>query len=142
MPLANDKIKLVQVAKRQLRLTDDDYRAILEMVAGVVSSRDLDDDGFGRVMDHFNRLGFQSTSDRRNFGNRTGMASAGQVNLIRCLWSEYTDGTGTDASLGKWLDRQFKVSALRFVTTDMAPKVISALKAMKSKKKVGAAAVH
>jgi hypothetical protein len=64
---------------------------------------------------------------------RTGMASPGQTSFIRQLWAECTQGAGTDATLGKWLERQFGVSSLRFVSADLAPKVIGGLKAMKGR---------
>ncbi len=139
MALGRKQISLIHVAKGRLGLTEDDYRAILWQVGGVESSADLDAFGFEAVMEHFERLGFQSDWRRRNFGTRPAMASPGQVDLIRRLWREYTDGEGTDLTLGKWLARTFKVSALRFVPRKMAPKVIAALKAMKAKKlrKVG-----
>lgn len=128
------KVGLIHVAKAKLCLTDDDYRAILRRVVGVESSKDLDDIGFTLVMEHFAGLGFKSDFQGRSFGERTGMASTRQVEMIRNLWREYTDGAGTDATLGKWLDGTFKVSALRFVTSDQARKAITALKKMKERK--------
>ena len=133
MTLARKQISLIHVAKARLGLEDDDYRAILMRCGSVASSRDLDDIGFELVMDAFHRLGFDSDFSRRNFGHRAGMASAPQVALIRALWSEYTGGAGDDRSLGKWLERTFKVSSLRFLPVDKAPKAITALKAMKAK---------
>lgn len=128
------KIALIRVAKQQLGLTDDDYRAVLKRCGGVESSKDLDLSGFQAVMSHFERCGFQSTAKKRNFGDRAGMASPSQVALIRKLWATYTDGAGTDASLGKWLDRTFKISSIRFVDAGTAKKVITGLKAMTKKK--------
>lgn len=134
------KIALIQVAKTQLGLTDDDYRAVLKRYGNADSSKDLDDAGFTAVMAHFERCGFTSTAKKRNFGNqRPGMASASQVAKIRTLWSAFTEGTGTDATLGKWLDRTFKVSSIRFVTVETAKKAIGALTAMADKKAAPAA---
>ncbi len=134
-PLAQNKVKLIQVAKRSLGLADDDYRSILRRVAGVGSSTELDDPGFRQIMDTFAHLGFQSTSAAANFGRREGFATAGQVATIRSLWAAYTDGQGDDASLGKWLEGHWHVSALRFLTAEQAPKAIAALKAMGSRRK-------
>ncbi len=120
-------------------MDDEDYRAILKRFGRVESSANLDHAGFLRMMDAFTRLGFRSDFSKRNFGERAAMASPRQVAMIRSLWTEYTGGEGTDATLGKWLERTFKVSSLRFLTAEHAPKAITALKAMKSKKK-GAAA--
>lgn len=134
MALDKKRIGLVHVAKTKLGLTDDDYRAILGRVAGVESSKDLDEIGFTLLMEHFTSLGFKSDFRSRSFGERAGMASTRQVEMIRNLWREYTDGAGTDATLGKWLDGTFKVSALRFATSDQAKKAITALKKMKERK--------
>ncbi len=134
MTIDTKKIGLIRVAKTKLGLTEEDYRTILKRYGGVDSSKDLDLAGFMAVMTYFEHCGFKSTSKKKNFGDRPGMASPGQVALIRRMWGEFTAGEGTDASLGKWLHRQFKVSAIRFVSTEVAPKAISALKAMVKKK--------
>jgi len=142
MPLDRKQISLIHVAKAQLRLEDDDYRAILRSFGGVESSADLEPPGFLRVMDAFSRLGFRSDFSKRNFGERAGMASPRQVATIRKLWAEYTAGEGTDKTLGKWLERTLKVSSLRFMASDVAPKAITALKAMKARKTAAIRAVR
>lgn len=134
-----NKSALIRVAKSQLGLTDDDYRATLKRYGNVDSSKDLDLAGFKAVMTYFEHCGFKSTAKKRNFGDRNGMASERQVAMIRKLWAGFTDGIGTDATLGKWLDRTFKVSAIRFVNAATAPKAITALKAMVEKKAAPAA---
>jgi phage gp16-like protein len=133
--LAPAKVALVHVAKKRLGLEDADYRAILLRVAGVESARDLTDAGFRQLMDVFAHLGFSSDSAARNFGRRPGMAGAGQVAAMRRLWAEYTGGEGTDATLGKWLERTWGVSALRFVTAEQAPKVLAVLKGMVARRR-------
>ena len=134
MALSRKKIGLIHVAKARMNLSDEDYRSMLHHVAGVESAVDLNDLGFEAVMDDFNRIGFKSTWREPNLGYRPLMASPGQVALIRNLWAEYTDSEGDDLSLGKWLSRTFKVAALRFLPADLAPKVITALKAMNARK--------
>lgn len=128
--LSPDKIALVHVAKRRLRLEDADYRSILLRVAGVASAKDLTEAGFHQVMEAFAALGFTSDSAEANFGRRAGFATPGQVAAIRRLWGEYTGGQGTDASLGQWLSRTWGISALRFLPAGQAPKVLIALRAM------------
>lgn len=130
MALSKQKTSLIHVAKRKLHLSDDTYRDILMKVSGVTSSSDLDDRGFTALMDYMAKLGFKSTSRSKEYGPRRNMATPAQVRLIRRLWADYTDGAGTDAALGKWLARTFKVSDLRFVNGETAPKAIGALKAM------------
>lgn len=136
MSLPAKSLSLIHIAKSRLGMADDDYRAILRRLAGVESAKQLDMYGFDAVMETFRRLGFESTSPRKPFGwDRPGMATNQQCRLIRALWAEWTDGQGTDASLGTWLDRSFAVSALRFLTAENAVKTITALKAMKRRRK-------
>jgi hypothetical protein len=135
-----NKLAVIGVARRQLALAEEDYRSILAIYAGVDSSTKLDQAGFTAVMERFAQLGFRSTSRRRPIEARTGMASPGQTSLMRHLWAECTGGTGTDASLGKWLERQFGVSSVRFVTAQQAQKVIGGLKGMKARREHSAAA--
>ena len=135
------KIALVQVAKQQLGLDDDTYRDILHRLAGVKSSKDLDEAGFKALMIHFEAAGFVSTAKKRNFGERRpGMASASQVAKIRKLWGAFTEGAGTDTTLGKWLEGRFKVSSIRFVASELAPKAIAALINMNERRTAKAAA--
>ena len=131
--LTTTKLALLRVAKAQLGLGEDDYRSILENYGGSRSARDLDARGFDAVMDRFRALGFTSSARRRSFGERDGMASPGQVAAIRKLWTAYADAP-TDAGLNTFLERQAKVSALRFLDARKAGPVITALKAMVARK--------
>jgi hypothetical protein len=124
------KIALIHVAKKRLGMEDDDYRLLLLRVAGVDSARALSVAGFHQVLEAFAMLGFTSDSAAANHGRRPGMASPGQVAAIRRLWGQFTGGEGTDASLGKWLEKHWGVSALRFLPAEIAPKVLIALRAM------------
>ncbi len=134
MSLTAKQSRLLHVVRRQLGLADDDYRAILWQEAGVESSKDLDAWGLEAVLRRFEALGFEPTAGApRNapeLGWRLGMASPGQVAFIRSLWRQYTKGEGDDRSLGKWLERTYKVSALRFLTYKDAGRAITALRAM------------
>lgn len=134
MPLSQKKVSLIHVAKTRLGLEGDDYRMMLLHVAGVESSRDLDEFGFNQVMLAFAQLGFKSDFAEKNLGERIAKANPRQVKLIRALWAEFTDGTGTEAQLGKWLGRQFKVSSLRFLDPATAHKAIGALSVMCKRK--------
>jgi hypothetical protein len=136
-PLAPAKLRLVQVARKKLMLSEDDYRAILARVTGVSSSRDLSDGNFRHLMDEFARLGFQSDSATRNLGRRPGFATAGQIANIRKLWAGYTGGTGTEIQLGHWLERTWKISALRFLPEEKAKQAIVVLHGMIARKASG-----
>ncbi len=132
-PIGAAKVRLVHVARQQLGIAEEDFRDMLALYGGVTSTTQLSYEGFTALMERFKALGFRSTSKRKPEAPRIGMASPGQVSLIRQIWAEYTHDTGTDASLGKWLERQFGISSVRFVTGELAPKVVGALKGMKRK---------
>ncbi|MEN3794582.1 regulatory protein GemA [Fulvimarina sp. MAC3] len=133
--LTRNQTAVLHVAKRQLGLDDENYRAILKAKAGVESAADLNLPGFYDVMEHFGKLGFKSTWKKRNFGARPGMASPSQIGLIRGLFAEWADNaTDPDVSLNHWLDKSFGVTALRFVDSDTASKAITALKRMTARK--------
>lgn len=137
MPLTNRQLAAIHVAKKQLGLSDGEYREMLGRLTGRSSARDLDGPGFEAAMAGFKEVGFRPRfrGGSESFGNyRPGMASPAQIAMVRALWSEFTDGRGTDRTLGKWLHRTFRVSALRFVTAGVASKTIEALKSMASKK--------
>lgn len=127
------QIALIKVAKRQLGLTDDQYRALLLWAGGVESAKDLGATGFERVMGYLTRLGFKSDWNKRTFGNRRGMASPKQVDLIRELWRQFS-GADDDAALGKWLELSYGVSSLRFLDALTAQKAITGLRAMTRRK--------
>ena len=135
MALTKRQIAAINVAKKQLGLSDAVYRAVLFDVAGASSTKQLDGTGFELLVDRFKRLGWQPRFRRGEFyGFRPGMASPAQVTLIRALWGEYTGDAGSDLTLGKWLHRTFGVAHPRFLTAEQAPKVITALKAMKARR--------
>lgn len=129
-----ERRSLIFVACKHLGLTDDTRREIMERVTGAAHINELTRTGFDRLMDEFRDLGFVSTKRGDAFGgrDRPGMASPAQVSLIRALWREaMTDPT--DQALDHFLDRRFKVSALRFLDAGKAPLVITGLKAMKAR---------
>jgi phage gp16-like protein len=134
MPLSKRQTALIHVAKTQLGLDDDLYRAVLVNLCGVTSSKELDQAGFDTVMGFFEWRGFKPmTPNGANYGPRPGMASYAQLELIRALWAEYSRGNAGESELNKWLVRCFKLSSLRFLDKATATKVITALKAMKTR---------
>lgn len=128
------QLSIIHVAKSQLGLGDAAYRDLLWNLTGVRSSRELTPAGFELLMLRFAELGFASTSRLKPLPARTGMATPAQVQKMRALWAEFTDGKGTDLSLGKWLDSRFKVSSVRFVDAELAQSVIGGMVLMLKRK--------
>lgn len=57
----NRDITIIQIARRQLKMTDSQYYVMLLEQAGVDSSKDLDAPGRARVLAHLETLGFKRT---------------------------------------------------------------------------------
>ena len=53
-----EEAKLIRVGRRELGLSEAAYREILRRHGGDTCSKDLDDDGFKRVIDCMKALGF------------------------------------------------------------------------------------
>lgn len=121
--------KLIHLAKRRIDLADADYRAMLQRVAGVGSSNDLDAASFSAAMAELGRLGFQTVQQAPQYGQRSGWATEDQLHYIRSLWRKYA-GTEDEAGMERFLDKHFHVSSLRFLDSDTAPKVIVTFKRM------------
>ena len=62
--LTNKQLALVHLAKKELGLTEEDYRNVLQLYGGVDSAKHLRLDGLERVMEQFERLGFKSTAGK------------------------------------------------------------------------------
>lgn len=133
MTISRQKIALVHVGKTQLSMTDEDYRVLLQRVAGVSSSVELDDASFDAVMVELERLGFRSAKHRTPAARREGMATPAQVGRIRALWREYT-GAYDEPGLEHWLEVHLHASSLRFLDAWRAGKAVAILEKMVTKK--------
>lgn len=134
------QIAVVHIAKDRLRMTDEDYRALLWEAAGVSSSRDLDGAGFRAVMNRFEALGFVAGNPKApQYGAREGMATAAQIGAIRAQWRSWYDGEeeARAQALRRWMERCYRVSDLRFCDVTTAQKAIEGLKAMNERRRRG-----
>lgn len=136
MILSPRQQKLFFVAVRKLGLTEAEWRAAMAELAGTESLTELDQAGFDLMLAYFEWRGFEPLRNGKDFGQRPGMASFAQLELIRALWREVTQNAygREEVQLDKWLLRTFKVSSLRFLTVGAARKAITALKSMKARK--------
>ena len=130
------QLQLLHVARKKVGLPDPDYLDALHMYGGVNSAADLDERGFTLMLALMMANGFArrpgSQAQEAGLGDRPGFASPAQLGLIRELWREWS-GADDEAALVAWLERFHHVSALRFLTSAVAGKVITALRAMKQR---------
>ncbi len=89
--ISNAQKAVLHVAKAQLHLDDEMYRAILREQAEVGSSTELTNDGFDKVMRRLEELGFQNTARKARRWSKPSPQSAitaEQQALIRELYSQ------------------------------------------------------
>jgi phage gp16-like protein len=126
--ISNQQKALIHVARGQLHLADEDYRALLLRVAQVHSSADLDEPRFEAVMAEFERLGFRHVRSQTP-GRRPGKATPAQLGRIRSLWKAYS-GEDDETQLNRWLAKKFHLSHIRFLEDWRAGKVVAILEKM------------
>jgi hypothetical protein len=71
--LDRKKLAVIHIVKKELEMKDEDYRCILRRIAGVETSKDLDEAGFRKLMrffvrsDYFRANGFGMTLKQKMF---------------------------------------------------------------------------
>lgn len=135
--LRRRQIALIHVARRDLGLTDDAYRALLEGAAGVTSAADITTDAqFDSVMATFKAAGFvprppRFASDRDHASDHT-RSTAGpwrcyvrQRRKIEAMWRDRAR-VRTAAALASFCRRTTGCDP-QFMTAEQASHVIVAL---------------
>jgi phage gp16-like protein len=128
-------IAAIHVLKAKLRLTDEDYRALLNHLTGHTSSKDCTPAQQRQVRDHLQRLaeaaGVASPARRAGFQARYQAASPRE----RKVWAIWLDMArrglvhNRDArALDAFVQRQTGVSALKWCNAAQLDAVIEALK--------------
>ncbi len=126
-------IAAIHVAKRDLGLDEDTYRAKLANITGKTSTRDMTEAERQRVLNVFRSEGFKPKADRR--GNGRLKLSGRFAGKLQALWiAGWNLGifrSRDDAALEAFVKRQTGLDAVRFCRdVEDARKAIEALKAI------------
>ena len=79
----------IHIAKAQLGLDDETYRALLARTAGVHSAKDLKERQFGWVLEEFKRLGWQEKTTRQGRARpKPAQSRNGVMSKIEALLTE------------------------------------------------------
>lgn len=119
-------IKLIHVAKRELRMDEDDYRALLLRAGGHSSAKDLSDDGAQAVIEEMKRLGFKPKNANSTL---SGPFAPKLVALWLSAWNLGIARNRHEHALIAFVERQTGIAHVRWVRDQReAAKVIEALK--------------
>lgn len=122
-------IAAIHVAKKQLGLDDDTYRAVLVRVTGKDSTRAMSEAERQRVVEEFRKRGFTKASNGARKRLQGRFASKLQALWI-AAWNLGVVADRDDAALIVFVRRQTGIDHVRFVhDPDDAAKAIDALKA-------------
>ncbi|WP_304635515.1 gp16 family protein [Pseudoalteromonas sp.] len=132
-------IQLIHIAKSQLGLDDETYRAALYGIAGKSSCKQMSIKQLNQVLEHFKKSGFKSVIKRR-LSPKSDPKQLGEVNKVRAIWIAMhkqgfvRDGSETalDAYVNRMLNRN-KVGKnisfhTHFLTQHQAVQVLESLK--------------
>jgi phage gp16-like protein len=135
-PERRARLAKVHVAKKQLALEDDSYRALLMRVTGKSSSADCTDAQLDAVLGEFARLGFTADKPRQPPSDKA------YVRMIYAIWKDLKPYL-TDHSrraLQSFVKRQTDVDAPEFLNPEDANIVVEGLKAWLARERAKAVA--
>lgn len=128
--LRNAELAQIHIARAQLGIDEDTYRAVLWTVARVRSSKDLDWTGRKKLLEHFKAKGWKPAPPKR--AKAATPASKGQEGMIRALWADlHAAGkvrVDTDAALSVWLVRNKWPQRIEWLSSTQMTSAIEGLK--------------
>jgi hypothetical protein len=121
----------VHIARKQLGMVEEDYRAMLQRITGLGSAKDCNDRQLGAVMAELERMGFRSPA--RTAVQRS-PATGGVARKARAMWISLGQLGAIDdpseARLEAFGKRQLGVERLQWADERQGFRLIEALKAM------------
>lgn len=125
MSIKKAQLAKVHIAKQQLGMDDDSYRALLTRVAGVKSAKDLNPRQMGAVLAELERLGFKPKSTRQGRAKPvTTNNKQKYVNKIEALLAEAKRPWSYADAMAKHM---FKVERVEWLDASQTQRLMQAL---------------
>lgn len=128
--IRNAEIAQIHIARTQLGLDDETYRAVLWAVARVRSSKDLDWTGRKKLLEHFKAKGWKPRAPKKARAEKP--VARGQDGLVKVLWQQLHEAgrvrDPSDAALGAWLARNRWPERPEWLSGKQITQAIEALK--------------
>ena len=122
-------IQLIHIAKSQIGLSDEDYRAVLESTAKKTSCSEMTLFELNEVLKAMKKLGFKVKKLETREEEIGWDASKAQMDYIKGMW-ELVARDKSDRALYKFIKRITEADHPRFMTAKDSQKVIIALRKM------------
>ena len=122
-------IQLIHIAKSQIGLSDEDYRAVLESTAKKISCSEMTLFELNEVLKAMKKLGFKVKKLETREEEIGWDASKAQMDYIKGMW-ELVARDKSDRALYKFIKRITGAHHPRFMTAKDFQKVIIALRKM------------
>lgn len=135
IPTKPKLIQLIHIAKGQLHLDDGTYRQMLTEITSKDSCGKMTKSELVDVFEHLKSLGFKTTPAKA--AGKVALADDAQSRKIRSLWLTLHElgavRNSSEQALAKYVERQTGKSALQFINTADAIRVIETLKKWESR---------
>ena len=126
MSTRNLQLSKIHIAKKDLGLDDETYRALLVRVAGVRSAKDLTPRQTGAVLAEFARLGWEPTKAKKQ-GRKAPKAAPDRVKLMGKIEAFLTEAKRSWAYADGMALRMFKVERVEWLDPQQLQKMVAAL---------------
>lgn len=123
--LRKNELAKIHLAKKQLALDDDEYRALLLCVTGKQSAADLDWQGRNKLLIHFKKIGFKVVA--KPAGRARPEVAADRQRLIGKIEAQLAEAKLPWAYADAMAKRICKVDSIQFCTPEHLVKIIAAL---------------
>ncbi len=145
MKATRGQLAQLHIARKELGLDEETYRAALEGATGKRSSAEMTIQEASKAIRWFQEHGWSARKQRmdsgfrrndggkkryEDLGDRPGMASPQQLRKIEAMWADLSYSQDRAHTLRTLLFKRWKCSDLRFLTSRQAWEVIEALKSM------------
>ena len=126
MNTRNLQLSKIHIAKKDLGLDDETYRALLMRIAGVRSAKDLNPRQIGFVLAEFARLGWQSTTQQKS-GRKAPVAAVDRQKLMGKVEAFLAEAKRSWAYADGMALRMFKVERVEWLDPGQLHKLVAAL---------------
>ncbi|OON62304.1 GemA protein [Massilia sp. KIM] len=121
----NPSLAKIHIAKKELGLDDETYRAMLQQHGGVTSSKDLTPLGAARVLQHLEKSGFKPKV-KASYGKRPN-PPARRAALIRKIEAQLTHAGRPWSYADAMAQRMFKIVKVDWLDEEQLGKIVAAL---------------